>query len=419
MKSYLSRLFLKENRLQLSIVIGFLILILSALIFPYYQNYVDKNWDEFIDKKIKSSTDKIQKFFNDQQKDLINENNLIKEKVTSLLIQNNPSILKKQEEAYKILIENRQSSYLHQIFDSNFKPFAYSDYYKSLDSNLILEGLDNFNLIKENFRTFLIYGQKISDANESFYLYSLKEIEENYQIRNEFIKQNSLVDQLIDKVNLKISILWDTIYFSIKTENLSNSAVSYIPIKFLDGKTAFYVAIQKPEKVIYLQKISSDFGQFQKIVFLIILSILIYSLFRDLASIHSRFVQAIAVTGLVWLYRIVLLILNFPASILEGDIVNPSIYASRFLFGLVKSPLELFITASTLSLNLIVILVLYKIYILERKDFESSWLKSKVLALIPTLIFVLLTPAAIRGFGASFRSFVFDSTIKFFEQPSL
>lgn len=419
MRSYLSRLFLKENRLQLSIVIGFLVLIFSALIFPYYQSYVDKNWDEYTDSKIESSEEKIQKFFDEQQEDLISENNFIKEKVNSILIQNNSSILRKQDEVYKSLIENKRSNFLHQIFDSNFKPFAYSDYYTSLDSSFILEGLNTFHLIKENFRTFLIYGQKISDEDDSFYLYSLKEIEENYQIRNEFIKQNSLIDQLADRVNLKISILWDTIYFSIKTENLFNNAVSYKPVKFLDGRTAFYVAIQKPEKVIYLQKLSSDFGQFQKIIFLFILTILIYSLFRDLASIQSRFVQAISVTGLVWLYRIVLLILNFPASILEGDIINPSIYASRFLSGFVKSPLELFITASTLSLNLVVILVLYKVYLLEKKNFESNQSKSKVLALIPALIFVLITPAVIRGFGASFRSFVFDSTVKFFEQPSL
>ncbi len=419
MKSYLSRLFLKENRLQLSILIGFLVLILSALIFPYYQNYVENNWEEFIEAKIESSTKKVQRLFDHLQEDLIDENNLTKEKIYPVLTQNNSTILKKQDEVFKVLIENRKHDYIHQIFDSSFKPFAYSDYIKQLDSNLIIESLNTFHLIKENFRTYLTYGQKISNENNSFYFISFKEIEENYQIRNEFIKQNSLVDILTDEVNLKISILWDTIYFSIKTEKLSNGAISYRPIKFLNGKTAFYISIQKPEKEIYLQKLSSDFGQIQKIIFLIILSILIYSLFKDLASIQSRFVQAIAVTVLVWLYRIILLILNFPASILEGEIVNPSIYASRFLYGLVKSPLELLITSSTLSLNLIVILVLFKIYLLEKKDFEATQLKSKIFSIIQLLIFVLFTPAIVRGFGASFRSFVFDSTIKFFEQPSL
>jgi len=420
MKSYLSRLFLKENRLQLAILLSFLILILSALIFPYYQSYVDENWDEFIENKIESSNKYVQKFFDAQQKDLIKKNNSIKEKLNQITILNNSSILKKQDEIFKVLLTHEDDDYLHQVFDSSFNSFAWSDYLISLDKNSIIENLNSFHLTKENFRTYLVYGQIISISNETFYLFSFKKFEEDYQIRNEFIKQSSLVDFFTQRFNLKVSIQWDTLYFSIKTEQLSNNAISYKPIKYLDGKTAFYITIQIPEKLIYIQKLSSDFGQIQKIIFLFILSFLIYSLFKDLGSIQSRFIQALAVTGLFWLYRIVLLIVEFPSSIFEGNIVNPSIYASRFLYGLVKSPLELFITATTLSLNLIVILILYKIYLLEKKDYKSDYkLENKIFAIIPALLLVFITPAVIRGFGASFRSFVFDSTIKFFEQPSL
>lgn len=420
MKSYLYRILLRENRLHFIIIVSLLILILSALIFPYYQNYIENNWEKFIEKKIDRSAEEVQKFFNQQQKELVNQNNSIKEKIYPTLVENNLSILKKQDKVFKLLLDHKDNEYIHQVLDSNFNFFACSDHFKPLDKNLMIDNLNGFQLIKENFRTYLLYGQKISNSKETFYLYSLKKLEEDYRFRNEFIKQKSLEDFLTQKLNLKLSIIQDTIYFSIKTEKLNNSSLSFKPIKFLDGKTAFYISIQKPEKLIYIQKISTDFGQVQKIIFLFILLALIYSLFKDLGSIQSRFIQAIAVTGLVWLFRIVLLIVEFPASILEGNIVNPSIYASRFLFGLVKSPLELFITATTLSLNLIVITVLYKIYLIERKDYKLPHkLESKILAIIPSVILVLITPAVIRGFGASFRSFVFDSTIKFFEQPSL
>ncbi|MCR4416521.1 MAG: ATP-binding protein [Ignavibacteria bacterium] len=420
MRSYLSRLFLKENRLQLLIISGFLLLILSALIFPYYQSYVDENWETFVEDKIENSAKTIQKYFDEKQNELIKENNFIKDKLSPILLDHSISFFKKQDEVFKILIQLKDNDFSHQIFDSSFNSFAWSDYLKILDKNLIIENLNNFQLLKENFRTYLVHGEKIADENDVFYLLSFEKLEEDYQIRNEFIQQNSLVNFFTQKLNLKVSILMDTIYFSFKTDQLSNSALSFKPIKFLNGKTAFYVSIQKPEKLIYLQKLSSDFGQIQKIIFLIILSILIYSLFKDLASIQSRLIQALAVSVLFWLYRIVLLILDFPASILEGNIVNPSIYASRFLFGLVKSPLELFITASVLSLNLIIILVLYKMHLLEQNNNQQETkFRNKILAIFPALIFVIISPAVLRGFGASFRSFVFDSTIKFFEQPSL
>lgn len=420
MKKFFSSLLIKQNRIHFVILISFFFLILSALSFPYYQKYVDKNWDNYLSNKISKDLEEFQDFFTNEQKKLLSETNSVIKTLKEVQLSNNYSLLKEQDKFLKTLITKQRRGFSFLLIDTNYSPVAWSDYIITKDKQILSDAIENFLLLRTNFQTHLIYGRNLSFGEVNYFLISSKILEENYQIRNEFIKKHSLTDYFTEKFNLKTSILWDTVYFSIKAEILSNNLVSYKPIKYLNGKTAFYVSIQKPEKEIYLLNLSNDFGQFQKIVFLLLMSFLVFSLFKDIGHVQSRLSQAIAVTILIWLYRAVLLILDFPAFLIEGNITNPSIYASRFFYGMVKSPLELFITSSALAINLIILLVLYKIHLIEKNDENLSLdLKSKIIIIIPRIILLILTPLVVRGFGASFRSFVFDSTIKFFEQPSL
>lgn len=419
MKKHLLRLLKKENRLLLLIIFGFIVLFLSAIIFPNYQKYIEGNWDSYIDRKIENFTNKAQDFFNDKQSELIEYSKKIAEKIIPILQNQNQSKLEIQDKLFKIFTAQKKNLSF-QLFDKDLEIIAWSNYKFNKDLIIPLETENNFRIIKTNFKTFLAYSIQIEVQSQSYYLISIYELETNYYIKNEFIKNISLNEFFSNKFNIKTSIIWDTLYFSIKPELLSQNSSSIKAIKFLNNKTAFYITFQKPDKDLYLSDLNTSFGNFQKIIFLFILTILIYSLFRDILSIQSRLLQTLAITILIWLFRIVLLVLNFPAFFFSGNIVNPSIYASRFFLGLVKSPLELFLTSTALTLNLLVIFILYRSYILEKKEEEGiTSNKLKFIYLFISAILILLTPFVLRGFGATFRSFVFDSTIKFFEQPAL
>lgn len=418
MKNYLLRLLRKENRSLLQIIIGFLILFLSAIIFPNYQKYIENNWDTFLEKKIDDVSKYIQNYFDEKQKELIEQSDIIQNKIIPILRNNELPLLEIQDNLFKtFLAEKKDLSY--QLLNENLETIAWSDYKFSSGVIIPIDITDEFRIIKSNFKTFLTLTRKIELENKFYYLITVKELEANYYIKNEFVKNVSFTDFLSEKFDTKISIIWDTLYFSIKPELIGKNLSSIKSIKFLNHNTAFYIFIQKPDRDIFLSNISLRFGQFQKIIFLLILTILIYSLFRDLRSIQSRILQAISITILIWLFRIVLLIINFPAFLLSGNIVNPSIYASRFLFGLVKSPAELFLTSTALSLNLIVIFVLFRTYLTEKRYELKIPEKLKHFYLFISVVLIFITPFVLRGFGATFRSFVFDSTIKFFEKPAL
>lgn len=419
MKRYLVNLLRKENRTLLNIIIGFLILFLSAIIFPYYQRYIEQNWDNYLNSKIEKTIQKIQEFFNQQQEELFQYSNQITKEI-NLNFQNLTNSKPFSKQILFKYLSRLNNEFSFQLLNKNNETVVWSDY--KFQENLFspIDWENGFEIIKSNFKTYLTYSNKIEIKDTLLYLITIRELESNYYIKNEFIKNKSITDFISNEFGLKISIIWDTLYFSLKTDILERNPVTFKPIKFLDNRAAFYILIEKPDRDLYLSDLSTNFGYFQKILFLLILTILIYSIFRDFRLIESRILQAIAFTVLIWLFRIVLLIVNFPAFILSGNLVNPSIYASRFLLGLVKSPLELLLTSTTLVINFSVIFVLFRTHLIEAKNIDKS-INEKIKYLFGglSLILIIITPFNLRGFGASFRSFVFDSTIKFFEQPAL
>ncbi|MCX8056489.1 MAG: ATP-binding protein [Ignavibacteria bacterium] len=418
MKKYLSNLLKKENRSLLLIIIGFILLFLSAITFPIYQRYIETNWENYLKSKIDSNAEKTQAYFNNRQKKLSSESDFLVNQITSY--SENRNIEKKQieSELFKILLQTKKN-FSYQLLDGNQEVIAWSDYKIPSSYFQPFEKENEFRIIKTNFKTYLTFQREIKLKDSTFFLITFDEIESNYFIKNEFIENISFSDFLSRKFDLKLSIIWDTLYFSINPDLLTKNSLYVKPIKFLNDKTAFYISIEKPEVELYLSELRSNFGYIQKIIFLLILITLIYSLFRDIRTIESRILQVVAFTFLIWLFRIVLLLLNFPEFLISGNVVNPSIYASRFLFGLVKSPLELFLTSTTLAINLILIFVLYRTYLVEKKQDYYQLGKSKLFYVGINIFLIVITPFVLRGFGASFRSFVFDSTIKFFEQPSL
>lgn len=418
MKNYLLSLVRKENRILLLIIIGFLILFVSAIFFPNYLKYIENNWDSFLESKIENITVQVQHYFDKSQKELIEQSEIVQDKIIPILKGNNQSILEIQDDLFKIFTD-RKKGFSFELLNEKQDCIAYSDY--KFSSNLFapMEEDNEFRIIKSNFKTFLVLIKKIDLKDKSFYLISARELESNYYIKNEFIKNVSIAEVLSKKFDLKISIIWDTLYFSIRPELIIKNSYSVKSISFLNHKTAFFIVIQRPDKDLFLSEVTSSFSNFQKILFLLILIVLIYSLFRDIRLIQSRILKAFSFSILIWLFRIVLLILEFPSFLFSGDIINPSIYASRFFYGLVKSPVELFLTATTLALNLIIIFISLKTDLIEKKSEEIIPERLKYFYLFLSVIFIFITPFVLRGFGASFRSFVFDSTIKFFEKPAL
>ena len=79
--------------------------------------------------------------------------------------------------------------------------------------------------------------------------------------------------------------------------------------------------------------------------------------------------------------------INFPSNIIEGPIKDPSYFSSAFGSGIVKSPIEFFITSVLL---LCICLEIFKYIIYYAKSENKSTINKKIILFLIYLVFVIL-----------------------------
>lgn len=141
---------------------------------------------------------------------------------------------------------------------------------------------------------------------------------------------------------------------------------------------------------------------------ILLLFIFIYSRYiRNSSSPVRFFYLAICIAGL----RIIFFKLELLQIFLSSGLNAPQYFSSVFLFGMVKSPVEFFITVIT---AFSIVLIYIKHYGINKFSNTVTNKSAKYfLFLFPAFIFFLLY----RAHGASAKSVIFDSTLKYFEEP--
>ncbi|HEX2982127.1 MAG TPA: HAMP domain-containing protein, partial [Ignavibacteriales bacterium] len=97
-----------------------------------------------------------------------------------------------------------------------------------------------------------------------------------------------------------------------------------------------------------------------------------------------------------------------------GELTNSAYFASSFGFGIVRSPMELFIT---LALFFFLCLLIYKNVSRYKPSFkmDSNIYIAGLILLAGTAVYLIL----LRALGSSMRSVIFDSSLRYFRESSL
>lgn len=142
----------------------------------------------------------------------------------------------------------------------------------------------------------------------------------------------------------------------------------------------------------------------------LVVTILGWLVLRQTLGLRSLIPRLLLSTGLVWLVRYFWLWTAVPSGQIGGWMFDPGIYASLFGNGAASSPGE--VSISTLAVLLTVILIRRELRgerpprIADRRLALGAWMFAGI-ALGIGLNIVL------RAYGATLRSFVYDSTLKF------
>ena len=149
----------------------------------------------------------------------------------------------------------------------------------------------------------------------------------------------------------------------------------------------------------------------QILCFLILIVVLLKKIKGIIDRLKSRMIQSVFVVILIVALRVLFFIFQIPTRFITGSLTDASYFSSTFGFGIVSSPLDLFLTV--ISILCIVILIYDAVRTLNYGILNDR----KILRIICIAALGVLYLLLLRAFGASIRSVIFDSTLKYFKDP--
>jgi signal transduction histidine kinase len=231
-------------------------------------------------------------------------------------------------------------------------------------------------------------------------------IDVNFPLNNKFIKREGLADKLSQDIGANVEL-----NFAENAEPRKDGRFVSATMFGIDSSKVGVVSILRPAKSASIDSMTSLFERFNALVLVSLVAILVIVVGRRVFAIQSILLRSVAVTAVIWLARYGLLWLDVPSMFFSMGIFDPSNYASQFGGGLAKSIAELTLTALALLFN---VTIIAKIVIIDLAGRSPWWhprsraIRSVLALAIPTLMFLLL-----RGYAATIRSAVFDSTLSY------
>ena len=236
-------------------------------------------------------------------------------------------------------------------------------------------------------------------------------LEKHYRLRNEYFEPLSLSKKISSKYNADMKIIYR------EKELFSRQA----PPKF-----SFDITNKQKKKIGYavIEKVNvnESIEQFESSVFVFqsvftFLAFIFFGLwiFPFISKIKYEFVRIFLISLYIILFRVVIFILDIPNKIGITELSNPIYFSSAFGYGIVKSPIELFLTAISI---IIILIIVYK-SVVSRKIETSEKKNNLFIGAAQIVIFSLLLFGILRIFGATIRSVVFDSKILYFKNTML
>ncbi len=388
-----------KNSLIKSINVFILIVVFGIIIIsfinPVLKSNKQNNWEKESKEFLFEIREKIQDKFDEKSKYLIK---------TSFQIENS---IKKNEDNLFILLKGIKESdlYLH-LFDERYNLIFWNDnnFLDTLEQSLLSKLSQTFFITKKG-KTYLTLLKEIQINVKKYYLLNSVLIDDLIKLNK---RQSTFIDSLKDKFSSDFEINFD----ESATIDKDGKKYSFPLINNYKNKIAV-CSITYPTLSYEFNRIDFYTGLIQKFLS-IILFFLLVTIVID--KINNRFfIKNVLLILTFVILRLILFLFEIPSSFLKNELTNPVNYSSRFGYGIVSSPFELFLTSLLIAY---IIITLNKIIIKYKYEDNSKNLHPVVL-LIMIVIFLFIYFMIWRAFGATLRSIIYDSAIRYFKEFNL
>ena len=408
MAARIKNIFKGKNKFFLLFFFTLITIMIIGLLSPVLQKNMEANWEKELSKNIRNIQSSVFSIINEKIEQLQSKSNQVKRE-TRLSFQSQKNINKifhkfnsEKYYGYSIeLINNKEELIawtnaiaipVEEFFPLNFEPGEI--FFFRSDLTTYLSVIDTFFVGK------------------NIYYYSLSTpVEKHFEIQNNYYEKVNLTEFLSKKYSTEVAI-----HYSQFAEKTKDGRKFSSEIRNNKNHKIAVIDFNKPALDARVNSLNEDLSDIQALLTIIGVCFLLLGFLKDYRKINRRFVKFILLVLVLTPFRYLLYKLNFPAKFIESPLNNSSYFASTFGSGIVKSPLEFFITV---SLFLIICFDFYNLcwnHFNQNKKIQKENIFSFLIALVvSTFLYVVF----LRGLGASLRSVISDSSLRYFKEAGL
>ncbi|MDH3267963.1 MAG: hypothetical protein OEM46_03820, partial [Ignavibacteria bacterium] len=378
--------YFKGDRKYFAIVFFILALIFAVgLIAPVLVENKKTKWDAELSHKIMEIEEGVKGLLAEKESLLISVKDRIKNELHQTLITAD------YEYGKLISLVNNKNfdNYSVEIVAPNGKIIAWNN-------NLAIEQDDIFPFVYpinevHFFNSPLITYLNIIDTvilhSDRFYLILSTPIEKKYSLQNKYYVDISFSEELSDRFNTLFNVFYDP-YAPPSKDGRKHSLILLNSEKSKIGLVSFF----KPSLNIKISEIQETATGIQILLLVIGIFFLTLGMKSDFRTIKRKSIRFIVLIIYCAGIRSILFWSGFPSRYLEGPLVDPSYFSSTFASGIVKTPIEFFIT----NIFLLVIGINFFLYVFQYFREKGSG-RFKLLMFIISPAIAILSFYTMRG----------------------
>lgn len=384
-----------------------ILILLSALITPLILDSKRNNWQNYIASETANIENTVTDLFKTHEDNLISVKNNLKLELKKTF--------KHANYGYKELIAlvNRKSvkNFSVEVLAPNGKMIAWNEVVavKPQEVFPLNYPIDHPHFFSSGLVTYLTVIDTVAVDSDIFYLIVSKPLEKHYNLQNKYFEKQSIEQDLTEKFNTQFTLYYDPYI----TPPKDGRKYSFLILNNY-GDNIGLVSFVKPSLSTALLEIKEMASKIQSFLIALILFFIGFGLRKDYKKIKNRLLKLFVLLIYFAIVRLVFFVIGFPSIFITGPLADPANFASTFAGGLVKSPLEFFVT------NIFLVVIGYYLLYNGLQYFkQKSGKKLFIPALLTSPVLAVLTFYTLRGYSASIKSVIFDSSIRYFKEPSL
>ncbi|HEX2868902.1 MAG TPA: ATP-binding protein [Ignavibacteriales bacterium] len=409
-KKILDKYFRKGSKKYFSVfyLSAFLILV-TGIVSPIMLEQRQNNWEKELNRLLSSIDNSV-------NSSLKAEENLVLKKsaeVKSLIRGSSQNGKLRSQELIEAFSRKDFEGYSVEVFDTHETLSAWTDEIAIPQERFFPLFFDpgEVHFFRSGLYTYLTVKDTIRLHGRTYYESVSLPVEKYYSIQNDYYKRVSLRDKFTSDYMTPFEIE----YSPVAHKSLDGRKYSIIINNNKDHQIAV-VTFLKPARDESQANLKDFFIDLQSILAVTGLIGLLMGFYNELRGLKSRILKSSVLIMFTVAVRFALFFLEIPAKFFEGPLTNASYFASSFGLGIVKSPLEFFITV------VFALFICVNVYENVASYVKVGGEKEKnniFLFVILTALSVLLYLIFLRGLGASIRSVIFDSSLRYFKEPGL